>query len=180
MKVFWIILGCVIGLPITLFLVFITYIGVVGPDTKIVTGQRIKHAHKRTIQDLQLLEKDEKIEYFYSDALTDVKDGMYMITNKHLILYSDFLEPPKNIIPFVAIKEVDLERHLGFFEDSEITVSLYNGLEFYFPLSTELSGDKRFTQRLKEKANLLPLPEPRKEPFLKKDSSNFDHLLKED
>ena len=46
-----------------------------------------------------LLQEEEQIRYFYSDALYDIKDSLYFVTDRNLVLYSTDWEEPQIIIP---------------------------------------------------------------------------------
>lgn len=129
------------------------YIGVVGPETFVVSGRQMTKAHSRIIRELDLLEDSERIQYFYSDALTNIRKGMYFVTDRKLVLYNANWEEPKLVAPFAAVTDTQLERNESFFEDSYITIRLDNGEVWMFPVSSERGNDKAFYEYLISRIN---------------------------
>ena len=120
------------------------YIGVVGPETFVVSGHQMTKAHIRIIQELDLLEDSERIQFFYSDALTNIRKGMYFVTDRKLVLYNANWDKPKLAASFAVIEDARFERNESFFEDSYITILLDNGDVWMFPVSSERSNDEAF------------------------------------
>jgi len=130
------------------------YIGIVGPETFVVSGRQMTKAHSRIIRELNLLEDAERIQYFYSDALTDIRKGMYFVTDKKLVLYNANWEESKLVAPFAAVADAQLERNESFFKDSYITIRLDNGEVWMFPVSSERGNDKAFYDYLISRINI--------------------------
>jgi len=122
----------------------LVYVGTVGPETFVVPGPQVKLGHLKEIRRLGLLEPGEQIKYFYSDAFVDIKGGFYFVTDRRLVLYSDGWVTPAAIIGFSNIADLSIAYRGSFFEDSQVTVELDDGDVFWFPLSSERGGDKRF------------------------------------
>ncbi|MCH9650597.1 MAG: hypothetical protein K0U98_20345 [Deltaproteobacteria bacterium] len=144
MKKLLLAIAAVAALCIIAILGILLYIGVKGPETFVVSGQQMNRAHARIVRDLGLLNDSEKIHYFYSDALLDIRQGMYFVTTKRLVLYSDEWEDPKLVTPLAAIIDAEGEFNESFFEDSYITVTLNTGEEWTFPISSEKGKDQAF------------------------------------
>lgn len=135
---------------------WLAYIGMKGPQTYVVSGNQIKSHHMDTIRSLGLLESDEEIIQFYSDALVDVQNGMYMITDDRVILYSQNWSPPTIYIPFEAIEDFELDASESeLLMDSFLTIYLKNGESHSFPVSAENGGDRRFVRALTQQAPQL-------------------------
>lgn len=143
-----VILGaCTAGLG----LVWLFYLGSVGPEIYVVSGQQITKAQSAIIEELGLLDDSERIRFFYSDALTDIKEGMYLVTDRKLVLYNENWVEPRLVAPFASIKDVQLDRNESFFEDSLLNVMLENGETWTLPLSSERGNDKVFYEYLASK-----------------------------
>ena len=130
----------------------LVYVGLAGPETRVVTGNQVRPHHLRTISALKLLQPGERIHYFYSDALVDIRKGMYFVTDRRLVLYSKDWEKPRQEIPFQEIEKMEAQLQDSFWEDSTIEVTLKNGEALEFPLSNEKGGSRRFFEYLKSKA----------------------------
>ena len=131
---------------------FFAYIAAVGPETSVYTSNRIPSRFLRTIESIGALDKDEKIQFFYSDALTDIRDGFYFVSNKKVVLYSQTTDSPLTKISFKDIMDVDMIRDESFFEDSEITLYLHDGQVHSFPVSSEHDRDKQFLNAIKNQS----------------------------
>ena len=134
----------------------LVYVGTVAPETKVYPGNQVPPRFAQTFDELGLLEPGEKIRFFYSDGLLDIKEGSYLLTDRHLILYSESWSDPKVIIDFDQITSVDAAWSDTWIEDSSITVDLKNGDLWMFPLSMENGTDRRFVEALRESADLPP------------------------
>lgn len=106
------------------------------------------------VKSLGLLKNGETIKYFYSDALLDIKDGLYFVTDQNLVAYSEEWEEPKTIISFNDIISADVEYNESFYEDSYIMIETKDGLELDFPVSSEKKRDKDFYNYIVQKSNL--------------------------
>ncbi len=127
------------------------YIGVVGPETRVVAGNQVAGHHLKIINDLKLLQPGERIQYFYSDAMVDIRQGMYFVTDRRLVLYCKGWGKPRHEVPFGDIEKVEGRLQDSFWEDSTLEVTLKNGEALEFPLSNEKGGSRRFFAYLKSK-----------------------------
>jgi hypothetical protein len=148
-KVFGIACASVVALAVIALFV----IGSIGPDTSVYTGRQVPKRFMKTIRSLNLLSEGEQIKYFYSDALVDIKKGLYLVTDRNLVLYSTDWEEPETIIPFDRIKSLDVEYNDSFWDDSMVNVTTYSGMEVYFPVSSEKGLDRKFVQAIGKNLN---------------------------
>ena len=146
LKYFGIGIGAVVLIAFTGLLV----IGSRGPDTSIYFGRQIPHRFLKEIRSLELIGAEEEIKYFYSDALTDIKEGMYFVTNKNLVLYSSEWEEPKTILIYSDIFNVEPDYNDSFFEDSMILIDTLD-YTISLPLSSEYGRDRKFVEFILEK-----------------------------
>ncbi len=100
------------------------------------------------IRSLNLIEKDEQIIYFYTDAMFDITSGLYFVTERNLVLYSNAWEAPEIIIPLDQIDSVDVEYDDSFWNDTNVYVTTYAGMEVSFPVSSENGLDRKFVEVL--------------------------------
>ena len=128
----------------------LAYIGMVSPETFVYTKNDVPQKYVKEMRELSLLENSERLQYMYSDALFDIKDGIYALTDKHLIIYCDEWSDPKTIIAFNEIIDLYVEYDDSFINDSYITVE-YAELQVSFPVSSEKGRDKDFFNYLYRK-----------------------------
>ena len=105
-KVKIIVLGCASLIGAIVTAIFI--VGSIGPDTAVYTGRQIPKRFMETIRSLNLLKEDEQIRYFYSDALIDIKNGLYFVTDKNLVLYSSGWEEPETLNEWKEVVKSEL------------------------------------------------------------------------
>jgi hypothetical protein len=127
------------------------YIGANTPETFIYTKNEIPLKYRAQINSLSLLSDDEQIIYFYSDGLLNITDGLYMLTNEHLIIYVAEWDEPELIIQFSEIDYIDVEYDNSFLTDSYINIETEFGLMVEFPVSSEKGRDHEFFNYLKQK-----------------------------
>ena len=128
---------------------FVFYVGVVGPDTKAVPGRQVPARYLERISQLRLLDRGEKIRYFYSDAFLDIENGMYFFTDRKVVLYCTDWQDPRIIVPFSKVVNIEAEFNDSFMEDSLIILTLDDQSAVTFPVSSEAGGDRRLFKALK-------------------------------
>lgn len=146
-------IGCLVLALGVIGLVFVglAYVGTAGTETWVVTGRQMRKGHLETIRELGLLEQDEEIQFFYSDALIDIRAGMYFVTDRNLVLYCEEWDDPQLVVPFSEVSATWLEADDSFFMDSYVGVVLEDDTEWAFPVSSEKGMDQRFYDYLEEK-----------------------------
>ena len=127
------------------FLAWVVYLGVYGPETSVYAGNQVPNRFITVMKDVGALEDDETILYFYSDAMTDIRNGFYFVSDKKVGIYTKAAGgSPLTVVHFDEIVDLDLYRNESFFEDSRITLELQDGRPISFPVSSETGGDQRF------------------------------------
>ena len=119
------------------------YIGTVGPGTAVVSGRQLEQRFLDKVHELGLLQEGETIQYFYSDAMVDIAGGLYLVTDRHVILYNDQWPEPRIILPFEEVTSLEASYDDSFFVDSTLTLGLPDGSSISFPVSSEQGGDRR-------------------------------------
>jgi len=91
---------------------------------------------------LGLLDPGERVTFFYSDALLDVRDGMYFVTDKKVVAYTADAATPATVVPFWMIEEAELDSSTSALQDGWITLTLADGEIVVFPVSSEAGRDQ--------------------------------------
>lgn len=151
----WQIIGIIALCIFGLLLAVILTIGIIAPETSIYLGREAPKRYLKEIRALGLLKEDETIQYFYSDSLYDIKDGMYFVTNHTLTVYDDEWENPAFQIALADIDFIDAQYNDAFIDDSWIRVTTSDGGEVESPLSSEKKRDRLFVEHIEKHAPLL-------------------------
>jgi len=138
---------CVI-LPCGGLFAWALYIGTVGPETSVYLGNEVPSRFVTVMKKVGALDDDESIHYFYSDALTNIRNGFYFVSDKKVVVYNETHVTPLTIVRFDEIEDMDIYRDESFFTDSEITLDLSDGRPIAFPVSSEQGRDERFFQTI--------------------------------
>ncbi len=140
--------GC--GGIFALLLVVIVFVGSTGPSIDIYPGRQLPKEYLETVQGLGLLEPEEEVRYFYSDAISEIEEGFYLVTYENLILYSREWAEPSTVVPLDQIQFIDAQYDDSFWQDSYISVTTYEGMELTFPLSSQKGLDRKFVRAIEE------------------------------
>jgi hypothetical protein len=124
----------------------LAYVGAVGPETHVVSGKQIPQRFIREMRSLGLLEEGETVQHFYSDALLDIKDGLYAATDRKVVLYSQDWDPPAICVAYSEIADLAVQYSDSWLVDGELTLLLTDGSSASIPLSKERGGDRRFVE----------------------------------
>ncbi|EDM27547.1 hypothetical protein LNTAR_05526 [Lentisphaera araneosa HTCC2155] len=141
-------LGIIIGTVLTIGLAFLDR----GPETYVYQARHIPKRYLKQIHKMELLEKDERIKYFYSDGLINIDEGMYFITDKNIVLYSKDWPEPKEIISFKDIANIEVQYSTSWIDDTWVMVGTDN-YDYEFPLSKERDGDEKFVEYLQQQVS---------------------------
>ena len=150
----WLLLGggLLICLPCGGGLIWVIYLGVYGPETTVYAGNEVPNRFIATMKDVGALDEEEDVLYFYSDAMSDVRNGFYFVSDKKVAIYTEAAGgTPLTVVRFEEIADLELYRNESFFEDSRITLQLKDGRPVSFPVSSETGGDQRFFDAIKSR-----------------------------
>lgn len=120
-----------------------------GPGTEVVPGRQLKAKYVSFATDEGLVDPNEQIQYWYSDAFSDFTDGFYFFTDKKVVVYNNSWEEPALLMPFDSIQNITFRADPSFLEDSQLFLELKDGTFVNFPVSSENGGDQRFHKRLR-------------------------------
>jgi hypothetical protein len=123
----------------------VMWFGAVTPETFVYAPNEVPAKYLQRARDLGVLGPDEEVIWFYSDALFDVAEGMYFVTDQHVVIYrEDVGMQPDLQIPYHEIQQADLHRDTSFVVDSMIELTLDDGSVVAFPVSSEMDRDEKF------------------------------------
>jgi hypothetical protein len=108
---------------------WLVHVGNVGPDTKVYAGNEVPARFMDTMKELKLIEPGEQIRYFYSDAVKDIKDGFYFVSDRKVVVYKESAATPATKVKFDQITDASLSG----------------------PVSSEQGRDKLFFKAIQEK-----------------------------
>lgn len=148
------ILGISIGSIFAIVYIGLVILGSLGPETHVYLGHQVPKKYINEIRSLGLLSEDEKMKYFYTDAIIDIKSGLYFVTDRNLVLYCEDWEEPETIIDFKDIIKLEAEYDDTFLNDSMIYVVTKSGLEVSFPVSSEHGRDKDFVEYIRQESGV--------------------------
>jgi len=149
----WIVLGVVVVVILPCFgcFGFLVYVGSVTPEPTVYAGNRIPQRFLDTAADVGALEPGEDVRYFYSDAVLDIRDGFYFVSDRKVVVYIEGTQGnPLTVVEFDQIKEAELDRDESFFMDSMIYIELEDGTPVSFPVSSDQDGDVRFFEEIED------------------------------
>lgn len=149
----FVLIGC--GGLLALFMLlgfgFLVWVGMNSPDTAVIPGPQVPEKFMTLVRETGVLEDGETVLYFYSDALMDVRDSFYLLTDRKVVLYSNAWEEPAILVPFDAIADLDATWSDSFFVDSSIFIELEDGSVVTVPVSSEYDRDEQFFNDLEER-----------------------------
>ncbi len=140
-------IGC-FALVAVFFIVVIAslmYIGYTVPPTEIQAWNSVEAHHKKSINNLGIIPKDETAIYVYSDELS-FNDSCYILTDKSMIIH-EF-----SYTDVVKLRDImTIEPYYGSgLSGGYVWITLHNEDSFGFPISPDYGTDKKFIRRLQE------------------------------
>jgi|GEM_PF-4699739 len=99
LNIFGLILGGLIGIVF----IGLVILGNMAPETSVYLGHQIPKKYLSEIRSLGLLGENDNIKYFYTDTVFDIKESLYFVTDKNLVLYCQQWEEPETIIAYSQI-----------------------------------------------------------------------------
>lgn len=141
-------LGLGLGAATVAGFVVLTIVSLQSPPTRVLPGAQVPAAYVSDVIALGLVQPDEKILFFYSPGLFDIREELYLVTDGKLVAYSEQWASPALFVGFDEIAELDVEFSESWPDDSLVVVELLDGSELFVPLSSEGGGDRRFFEKL--------------------------------
>ncbi|PJZ64904.1 hypothetical protein CH371_15480 [Leptospira wolffii] len=137
----------VFGSLFILGFLFLVWVGVVGPEIEVVSGNMLKSKYLDFVKEKNLIGKNEKIIYWYSDAFIDFKESFSFFTDKKLVIYqAELAENPAIVVPYSKIEDMELD-----LDSSRVFVYLKNEeSEVYFPVPSSEDEARKFYDGLEK------------------------------
>ncbi len=130
----------------------VMYIGIAGPETSVYVGNQVPERFLSTAREVGALDDDEKVRFFYSDSLVNIREGFYFVSDRKVAIYiEDGRETPLISVAFDDIASANISRDESFFEDSQIMIETTDGELIAFPVSSEFDRDEAFFKAIEEK-----------------------------
>ena len=138
------------------------YFIAVTPEDRVLTGPQMPVRYTAQIRALGILDPAERIDFFYTDAMWNIEEGFYLLTDRNVVIYARSAEVPAILVPFDQIIEIEVEYSSDWMSNTWITLTLTNTTYVSFPVSAEAGGDRRMYDALKSRwdaAQALPVPD---------------------
>lgn len=156
-----------IGIPASLLLllgissIVLPTFGIL-PSTMVEAGANLHSKVKETLRQNDILMKDEKIDFFYSEGLFSILEGGNILTNQRIISYQTLGEE----LSIYALNLEDVTEYAlidkgDFLNDTVIEVYSKDENSVTLFLSTENDGDEQFIEAL---SNRIPPSKPKEKP----------------
>jgi hypothetical protein len=131
-----------------------TVLGELIPETYIYLGRQTPKKYVKEIKELDLIDENERLQYFYTIGFLDIKDGFYFLTDSKLVAYCQDWEEPKTVIDLPDITILDIKYNDALFEDSWVYLETNDGLWLEFPLSNEKDRDEKFYEFILKRSSV--------------------------
>lgn len=147
----WLLL-VVILLPVTccgLSIFSLAILGTVTPDNGVYSDQTLPQKYYDIVVEVGALEEGEQIQFLYSDALVDMREGFYFVSDRRVVTYiqAAAVNPLKSV-RFEDIDDIEFDATDSAFDVSYVTIYHADGI-MDFPLSNFNDGDERFVEAIK-------------------------------
>lgn len=140
--------GVVLILLVLSAVAAVIYATAVTPEQTVVSARQFPARYARQLDSLGLLQEGEQLQLIYCDGFFDIRDGMYLLTDRHVILYDRSNVEPAWIIPFSEIEDVSIEYSDSWLDDSVLTLFLRDDDVAVIPLSNTNNGDRLWYNKL--------------------------------
>lgn len=132
----------------------LAWIGARSPELSVYAGNEVPARYVSSMRDVGALDPDERITYFYSDAISNILEGFSFVSDRKVATYGRNNQPPLTVVEFDDIVDVQLYRDMSLFVDSEIVLELTDGTPVSFPVSSTNDGDVRFLDAIRAKTRI--------------------------
>ena len=125
------------------------------PQTEVISGNELHNKHKIALINHNIINKDDKIHYFYSEGIFSILAGGQLITQDRLIVYVKNEDQLLEVFEMKLknIKDIALQEEGSFFSDSIYKIIGNDQSEYKYItifLSNENGGEKKFIDYLRK------------------------------
>ena len=152
-----------LGIPLALIgIIFLIFLGAgvmmeAGkiPDAEVVTGEQLSQEYKSVLLSNIILHKDENLLYFYSTGLFSILENDStgsLLTDKAVVMYTVDENGKLEIyeIPLGEISSMERLQEGSIILDTEYKIHSLSGDWLIVTLSTFMSGDTKFIEKLRK------------------------------
>lgn len=120
------------------------------PPTRVLPAAQLPSIYQARFREIGAVDEEtERILYYSSTALGRFDSEFYLLTDAHVVGYSEAWIEPLIRIPLEEIVDVDTSYSDSWMFDSFVHVVADSGIELVIPLSSEAGGDARFASELR-------------------------------
>ena len=126
------------------------------PNTGVVTEAAMWDRDIEYLRDHEILGRDEKIAYFYSEGAWSIAEGGQFFSDKFVTSYSQDLDTGEiylDYVEFSRISSIDVAWAETWMDVTIVTITTDDDYAFELWLSTEAEGDQTFVTELKKRWN---------------------------
>ncbi len=130
-------------------------LGTFAPPAHVLRDGEIPWSYEETLVDAGVLEPGEDVRFFYSAGLFSILDDGNLLTDSRVVSYwteSEQLHLYSAAYP--EIREHRVEYSESYLDDSVVTISTRDGLEFVLILSPDYGRDREFVQDLERRIRI--------------------------
>lgn len=144
-----------VAAAMVLGIAYLVHVESTAPEGAVKPGRQMPVHVKAEIDDLNILEPDETVRYYYADGDFSVREHLCMLTDRRVILYGDDYTEPLTAIPFEAIEAVDAREDAQYYWLT-IFVQAADGTEAWLTMYNGSGEAGRFYNALREAIGLPP------------------------
>ena len=123
------------------------------PDTKVLKGSELTKRDRQTLVDLNVLNPDEEILYFYSAGMLSIAEDGSFFTPERVVCYENYEgEFSVSQAKYSEIVSIKIESKGSYLEDCMLLIETsVDEDDFYLLVSTEDGRDKLFIEELRQR-----------------------------
>jgi len=119
------------------------------PEVEALPTGKIHPRYLKKLREMQVIDPDERVLYFYSGSLLSIKRDGNLFTKDRVISYKGYGDELELFsATYDEIVAIDFEQSESWEDDSIISVKLRDGSWFTLTIAPESNGDQKFYRRL--------------------------------
>jgi hypothetical protein len=139
-----------LGAPLTALIVLSLF----GPPTRAIRGSEIPSSYEATLVEAGVLERGERIHFFYSAGFFSILEDGNLLTEGRVVSY-ETLDGELFVASatYPEIRDLDVTYSESALDDTVVTVSTSSGEEFSLIVSPEDGRDRAFVSHLEARVS---------------------------
>ncbi len=125
--------------------------------THVMPGSKVPDEYRVVLEANEIIKKDEKIIYFYSEGISSILEGGNLLMEDRVIGY-ETLEEELSVYSgkYSELEYIEIETKGDFLNDSLMYLELKDGTGFYILGSTENDGDVTMYNYIQRQIDITP------------------------